>query len=97
MKKIFFVLASLSVIASAQFSWAGCGAVACSNNANGNCVQVSGDAEGWPFDNRFDVAINDAVNTCNDKYGNCEAKKWECNACTDYVTAGNGKSIRACY
>jgi hypothetical protein len=87
-KKSVFALALLSGLATAQISWAGWGAIACSNN-NGACTWVSGQ----PF---YQLAADTALNRCNYEYGNCTLRRWEHNACVSEVAA-NGNVAQACF
>ncbi len=88
MKTSIFVLAALTTLATSQMSWAGWGAIACSNN-NGACTWVQG-----AFD--YGTAVNEAVARCEEEYGNCSMRKWEHNACVA-ETAANGNVAEACY
>ena len=86
-KKVSLVLASLSVLVSAQMCWAGWGAIACSNN-NGACTWVQGQ---WDYQN----AVDGALNRCNAEYGNCSLRRWEHNSCVS-EQASNGNFATAC-
>lgn len=99
MKSVLFILASAAVMMSANLSFAGCGAVVCTQN-NSACTVSHGEPAGGPFyENRFDIAIQAATSRCEAEYGygNCELKEYECNACTNSFTAANGNSVQACY
>lgn len=84
-KKSALVLA-LSMLATAQ-CWAGWGAIACSAN-NGACTWADGQAD-------YQIAVDLAVNRCNEEYGNCSLSKWEHNECAS-VEASNGNVAEAC-
>jgi hypothetical protein len=85
-KKTSFVLGTL--LAATQMCWAGWGAIACSGNT-GACTWVEGAGD-------YQLAVDGAVERCDEEYGNCSMTKWEHNQCVS-ETAANGNVAEACY
>jgi len=87
MKKSALFLISLFVFAAAPACWAGWGAIACS--ASGACTWVQGAPD-------YQMAVDGALNRCQEEYGACSLRKWEHNSCVSEVAA-NGNVAQACY
>jgi hypothetical protein len=84
-KKASLVLFTL--LASSQMSWASWGVIACSDN-NGACTWSQGAPD-------YNTALGNALDRCEEEYGNCSMRKWEHNSCVSEVAA-NGNTAEAC-
>ena len=80
-------VALFTFLGATQICWAGWGAIACSNN-NGACTWTEHEPD-------YSIAVDAAVNRCDEEYGNCTMRKWEHNACVSEVAA-NGNVAEAC-
>jgi hypothetical protein len=79
MKKSIFVLASLTVLMTAQMSWAGCGSIAC---------RLDNDTECSFAQHRFDLfeADRDAVAVCEEHHhGPCRVIVNECHGVREFA------------